>query len=309
MLGVTLACSNAPSMYRPRVQWQAIYESQLTPGFPPPKEGDDETDEVIDGYLARIDAGFAILRERLQGDRPDALLVLGYDDGTCFTDVQVPQFGVYTGAELTGSTAIEALGESPEAYRVTLPVASDLAWRLQRELVDHAFDVSYMSEQRAIGRPEMGTTSAFTRPTSRLLEGLDLPLIPFFINCHERPAPTGHRCHALGTALGRVIESWPERVAVLAVGGLSNDPNGPRAGWIDNRLDNWVLDHLARGDSNRLKSIFDLDSDALRGGSGEIRTWITAAAAAETQGARAMLVDYFPSLKAITGIAFAHWQT
>jgi len=308
VLGVILACSNAPSMYRPASQWQAIYESQLTPGFPPPKEGAGETVDVVDAYLQRIDAGFETLRSRLEADRPDALLILGYDDGTCFSDVQVPQFCVYTGAELCGSIAIPALGEAAEGQRVTLPVASELAWRLQRALVDQAFDVSYMSEQHPVGRPEMGTTSAFTRPASRLLDG-GLPVIPFFINCGVRPSPTGHRCHALGATLGRLLDSWSERVAVLAVGGLSHDPNGPRAGWIDNRLDKWVLEHLSRGDSTRLESMFDLDSDALRGGSGQIRTWITAGAAAETKGRSASVIDYIPAYKAITGLAFACWQS
>jgi len=69
-----------------------------------------------------------------------------------------------------------------------------------------------------------------------------------------------------------------------------------------------VLDRMKRGDTQRLRSMFDVDSDTLRGGTGQIRTWITAGAAAETKKGKATVVDYIPALRAITGIAFAHWQ-
>ena len=94
-------------------------------------------------------------------------------------------------------------------------------------------------------------------------------------------APTAHRIHAFGTALGEILEEMPGKVALLSVGGLSHDPNGDRAGWIDNRLDQWVLDRMAKGDVSRLKTLFDVDSDTTRGGTGEIRTWIAGGAAME----------------------------
>jgi len=307
MLGLALATSNAPSMYRPRKDWQALYQSQIKEGITPPNEIEGETDEVIDQYIARIDKAQQVLRGQIEAYKPHVIVVIGYDDGTCFSNVQVPQFCTYTGNELRGSASLSALGEAPLANQVALPCNSDFAWEVHSALVDRGFDVSYMSTQNPLGNPEMGTSSAFTRPGLGVLKALDIPLVPIFINCHVEPAPPGARCHALGMALGEILEESPAKVAVLAVGGLSHDPNGDRSGWIDNRLDKWVLDHLAKGDTQRLKTLFDLDSDTLRGGTGQIRTWIAAGAAAETKKGRATVVDYIPSLRAITGLAFAYW--
>ena len=307
MLGLVLAASNVPPMYRPRKDWQAIYSSQVTEGIPSPNELEQETDEIVDQYIDRIHKGFEALKGQLKTYQPDVLVMLGYDDGTCFSDVQVPQFSTYTGEEISGTTAIEALGEKPEDHMVTLPCAPSLAWEIQAELVDRSFDMSYMSVQNPLGKPENGTSSAFTRLPATLLDGMNVPVIPIFINCHMEPTPTGHRCYDFGKALGGVLEDLPAKVAVLAVGGLSHGPNGARAGWIDDRLDKFVLNRLGKGDSQRLTTMFDLDSDTIRGGTGQIRTWIAAGAAAEAKGGKAVTIDYIPALRAMTGIGFAHW--
>ena len=56
------------------------------------------------------------------------------------------------------------------------------------------------------------------------LLGTALPVIPIIVNCLAGlPAPL-HRCHALGAALRRTVDRWPERVAVLGTGGLSHWP-------------------------------------------------------------------------------------
>jgi hypothetical protein len=307
MLSVVLAASNVPYMYRPANLWGQLHRSQVTEGFPPPKELADESDADVEDYLHRIDKGLTQLRGEIERAKPDALLVLGYDDGTCFNRIQVPQFCTYTGEEFYGSTAVLALGEKPEDFTVTQRCSPSLAWRIHGELVDQGFEMNYMSSQNAVGRPEMGMSAAFSRAPTKLLGKLQIPIVPIFVNCHEEPAPTGHRTYSFGEALGSAIEELPERVAVLAVGGLSHDPNGPRAGWVDDRLDRWVLDQLSKGRGSRLKTLFDVESDTLAGGTGEIRTWISAAAAAETKGARAVVVDYLPSLRAMTGIGFAYW--
>ncbi len=327
MLGLALATSNVPYMFRPRSTWQTLYDSQTTEGIPPPNELAQETDDVADQYVARIEAGFKALRAQLDAYRPDVIVVLGYDDGTCFSGVQVPQLSTYTGAEITGSTAVTLLGEKPEDFNVTFRCNPEFAWEMHRELVDREFDLNYMAMQNPQGRPEMGTTSAFTRPLQKLLEGMQTRVVPFFINCMVEPTPTAHRIHAFGTALGEVLEESPGKVALLAVGGLSHDPNGDRAGWIDNRLDNWVLDRMRQGDVSRLKTLCDVDSDPVRGGTGQIRTWIAAGAAMERvatdrgmtkaittahgtrfKGASATVVDYIPALRTMTGIAFAYYN-
>jgi protocatechuate 4,5-dioxygenase beta chain len=308
MLGLTLATSNVAAIYRPQAAWRTIYEQQATEGVPPPNELQDETDDVVGEQIRRIAAAQATLRERLLAYDPEVVVIVGYDDGVVFNDIQVPQFCTYTGEDLSGSTAVAELGEDPDQHRVTMRCDPAFAWETHEHLIDHGFDVNYMATQHPLGRPEWGTSSAFTRPAEGLLAGMDVAVLPIFINCSVEPAPLAQRCHDFGTALGRILEDSPKRVALLAVGGLSHDPRGPRAGWIDNRLDNWVLSRLAKGDSTRLRTLFDVDSDTLHGGTGQVRTWIAAAAAAETKRGKATVVDYIPALRAMTGLGFAYWD-
>ena len=50
--------------------------------------------------------------------------------------------------------------------------------------------------------------------------------------------------------LAEAVRTYPEdiRVAVLATGGLSHEPGGPRYFWVDEEFDRWFLDLLKRGD-------------------------------------------------------------
>lgn len=308
MLKLALATSNAPALYRPRSSWRTIYDAQRNPAAPPPNELAGETDEVVDGYIGRIQAAQTVIRDKLAAARPDVILLIGYDDGVAFSQVQVPQICTFVGEDLTGSASIPELGESPQDNRVTLVNDTDFAWELQRSLVDEEIDVSYMGVQNPMGRPEWGASSAFTLPAANLLAGLDIPVTPLFINCLVEPTLPGGRVYAFGQTLGKVLGGIDKSVAILAVGGLSHDPRGARAGWIDDRLDRWLLNCLRKGDAQRLKTLFDLDSDTLAGGTGQVRTWMAAAAAAESQGLKAQVIDYIPALRAMTGLGFASWD-
>ena len=87
---------------------------------------------------------------------------------------------------------------------------------------------------------------------------------------------------------------------------MSHDPRGPLAGWVDEPLDKWVLDRIARGEGAQLRELFTTDSPNLRGGTGEIRNWIITAGAFD--GINATVVDYIPARHAVTGLGFAYWQ-
>jgi hypothetical protein len=133
-----------------------------------------------------------------------------------------------------------------------------------------------------------------------------VPTVMFFVNAYHPPMPSGERCYELGRALRDVLADRPEHVAILGSGGLSHDPRGPRAGWVDEPLDHWVLDCLARGEGEKLQSLYTFDSDTLRSGTGEIRSWITVAGA--FPGVPTTVVDYIAARHAVTGLGFAYWQ-
>jgi 3-O-methylgallate 3,4-dioxygenase len=122
------------------------------------------------------------------------------------------------------------------------------------------------------------------------------------INTYFPPnQPSAARCFSLGQALRNAIESWPgpERVAVVASGGLSHFV-------IDTELDERVLKGLAKSDRESLSS---LPKSKLQAGSSEILNWIAAGGALE--GLRMELVDYIPGYRSEggtgVGMAFAKW--
>ena len=72
------------------------------------------------------------------------------------------------------------------------------------------------------------------------------PIIAFHVNCYFPPMPTARTCYELGRSIEHALKGRPERVAIMASGGLSHDPRGPRAGWIDTALDRWVSNNWDR---------------------------------------------------------------
>jgi hypothetical protein len=158
-----------------------------------------------------------------------------------------------------------------------------------------------------LARPEIGLGHAFTRigRAMRLVEN-SVPAILIFTNAYHPPLPSAARCYAVGEALRDIFANRPERIAVFGSGGLSHDPGGPLAGWVDEPLDRWVLDRIAQGEGAQLKSLFTTDSAGLRGGTGEIRSWIAVAGAYD--GRKGTVVDYIPARHAVTGLGFAYWN-
>jgi protocatechuate 4,5-dioxygenase beta chain len=306
MLTLGLAASYAPAMFRDPGEWGRIHE-WIAGDVPQPRELEQETPDVMAAHAERIRAGFDAMRQRLVDDRIDAVIVLASDTGRVFSGAQVPQLCTYLGAEIWGSTRLAELGEPADDDIVRLRCQSELAAFLHGELVLRGFDMNYSTEVRALGQPDYGTTPAFVAPMRWLLPRGDLPVVPMYVNTQVLPAPSGRRCFAFGRALAQILEERDERVAILASGGLSHDHTGPRGGWIDEPLDRWVLDQFRRGKAERLQPMFDVLSDTLAHGGAQIRLWLMVAAAMETLGARAQIVDYLPTYHIAAGIGFAVW--
>jgi protocatechuate 4,5-dioxygenase beta chain len=305
-LGLGLASSHAPSMFAAPEDWPRIYET-LTRGVPQPPAAAAETPEVIAGYVQRIRKNLRTLREQLEAYRPNAIIIVGDDQREVFGPAFSPSLAIYLGESVEGSRSIGLAGQSYEENHVTLPCHAALARQLLRELVGRQFDLAYVEELRPLSRPAAGLGHAFMHLGGGLgLHELGVPVIPLWVNAYFPPCPTAARCYALGQALRAIADARPERIAILGSGGLSHDPRGPRAGWIDEPLDHWLLDRLALGEGEQLTHLFTFDSDTLRSGSGEIRSWITVAGA--FAGARATVVDYLPVHHAVTGLGWAYWR-
>lgn len=304
MLGLGLATSHAPSMFRSAEVWPAIHKV-LTDGVPQPPQIQEESVEVLKSYVDRVEKGFDALRQQIEAYRPEALLVVGDDQGEVFHPSNMPSFCLFTCSEVRGSLNIGLIGEPEEENHVTLRCHPELARTLLDGLIQRGFDLSWSEVVQAMGRPKRGIGHAFTRPVVKVVPQLDIPIIPLHVNAYFPPMPTARRCYELGRAIADILAARSEKIAIMASGGLSHDPRGPRAGWIDTALDHWVLAQLGSRNAEALCDLFKFDSDTLRGGTGEIRSWIVVAGACSA--ARATIIDYIPAYHAVTGLGFAYW--
>src|SRR5262249_29150492 len=140
--------------------WPRIYET-LTRGVPQPPEAAAETPDVIAAYAERIRNSLRALREQLEAYRPDAIIIVGDDQGEVFGPAFSPSIAIYLGESVEGSRSIGLAGQSYEENHVTLPCHATLARHLLRELIALQFDLAYVEELRPQGRPAAGLGHAF----------------------------------------------------------------------------------------------------------------------------------------------------
>lgn len=305
MLGLGLASSHATGMFCPAEYWETVYA-----GIPDYMKGSQphtaklETPEVIAQQIERLEKNFAVLRDQIAAYKPDALIYIGDDQGDMFNSSNNPAFAVFTGQEVWGSTVPRYLKQPPIDSRLHVPVHSDLAMHILKGLIKRDFDPANCGKMQPLGNAERGVSHMLIYPHPKLVPNNDIPVIPIFINEYYPPQPNGRRCWQLGRAIADILKDVPERVAIYASGGLSHDPLGPRAGWIDEPLDHWILERLERNEHEALQHLFTFDSDTLRGGTGEVRAWISVAAAMDRP---AKTIDYFPSHHVKTGLGWVYW--
>jgi Catalytic LigB subunit of aromatic ring-opening dioxygenase len=305
-LGLGLATSHAPSMFQPAERWPDLHRILVRDNPQPPAVA-EETAEVLAQYVDRVNNAFATLERALVSYRPDALILVGDDQNEVFSKAVEPQMAIFLGGDVSGTTSLRLLGESLTENHIKLRCHAELASHLIEGLVDRGFDVCPMHELQAMSRPEGGLGHAFTRPSRALrVADHDIPVVVFFLNAYHEPLPTAKRCYQLGRAVRDVLADRPERVAILGSGGLSHDPLGPRAGWIDQQLDRWILKTIESGRADDLQRLFTFGSDTFHGGTGEVRSWIVVAAALEE--VKATVVDYLAAHHAVTGLGFAYWS-
>lgn len=306
MLVAGLACSHAPTMFLETRDWDGVYQ-RLIRDVPQPSAAKDETGQVAAELRDRVLHGFATLRAVLDQSAPDVIIIIGDDQDEVFGKAYNPTLAVYVGPEASGTANIGLAGQPEHENHVKLTTHPAFAAHLVRGLVERHFDPALLQEIVPLSRPDRGLGHAFVRPAVAL--GLDTrpgaAIVPVFLNAYHPPLPSARRCWDLGVAIAEIANEWPGRVAIIGSGGLSHDPGGPRAGWIDDRLDRWVLDRIESGRTRELTGLFTFESATLRGGTGEIRSWIAVAGAYADQPGT--VVDYIPIHKAVTGLSFAYW--
>jgi 3-O-methylgallate 3,4-dioxygenase len=257
---------------------------------------------------ARVQQAVARLQQALSDARPDAVVVFGDDQAEIFPNDFRPALMLYTGEtapnmpDLFSRAPYEAGRKAGWAYgpeRATIPIAAGLAQHITHDLLEDGFDLAHASKLD----DGLGLGHAFGFVFGRLMNGRTAPLAPVIINTLYPPnQPTARRCYQLGRSVRAAVERFPDdlRVAVVGSGGLSHF-------LIDEEIDQRFLGALKTRDRD---AICALPSQRLQSGTGEIRSWIAAAAAVEELPLQ--FVDYQACYRSPAGsgmgMGFAIWQ-
>lgn len=191
-----------------------------------------------DEDAAQLDATVAAMRRLgavLDQTRPDVLLFLGSDHLETFSIGCVPTFAL-----VAGNRAIAEFA----GRRFDLPIHREMAEDLLNQLVRAGFDLAY-SEDAVLGH-------TFAVPFEFVLGQRDIPVVPFHTNVYMPPLPGPQRCAALGREIARIVAARPERVAILASGGMSHYPGTWKYPQPEFDFDLWLIAELERGNIDAL---------------------------------------------------------
>jgi protocatechuate 4,5-dioxygenase beta chain/2,3-dihydroxyphenylpropionate 1,2-dioxygenase len=224
--------------------------------------------------VLRVHAAYATVKRLLTDARADVICIIAGDHVEGFFLNAVPAFAVYAGAAISGKFG---------RYDYTLPVHEPLARAILQQGIEREFDLTYSQDLRL--------DYAFYVPLHFTMPEPRVPIVPLYVNVYLPPQPTPRRCYAWGRALREILDGRPERIALMASGGMSHYPGTDRYASPDFEWDRQMLDALKAGrgaDTARLTGE-ELD----KAGNVELRTWITLLGA--VGDARAEVLCYEPS--------------
>ena len=214
------------------------------------------------------------LGEILDETRPDALVIFASDHMETFFLKTVPTFAVMASDRATAAFAGKTW--SPPIHRA-------LAEGLLEQLVRRDFDMAF-SQDADLGH-------SFAAIFEWILEDRQIPVVPIFVNTYLPPLPSPRRCAALGKAIAEIVAERPERVAVLASGGMSHYPGTWKYYTPAYDFDRWCLSEL---ENSRADSFLNLSPEQLdEVGNTEMLPWALALGAAGAQHLE--LLSYQPT--------------
>ncbi len=189
-----------------------------------------------DAYYAPIFKGFEFSRQWIAEEKPDLIFLVYNDHCTAFDASVIPTFALGCAAEY--HPADEGWGPRP------VPVVKGhqaLSAHIAQSLVLDSFDITIMNEMEVDHGLTVPLTMMFGKP-----DQWPCPVVPLAVNVVQYPAPLGSRCFALGKAIRKAIESFPDdlKVCVFGTGGMSHQLQHQRAGLINSEWDARFMDLL-----------------------------------------------------------------
>jgi aromatic ring-opening dioxygenase catalytic subunit (LigB family) len=241
----------------------------------------------------------AELRQRLDAARPDVVIMFSNDHLLNWPLNNTPEYTVGIGDEHVGPADWFDEWLAMEKYHV--PGHSSLARFIVNESARRRLALAHLRD--------MQFDDGISVPTHYLNPDGKFRLIPVTMNCTVPPIPEPARAYEVGAIFRDVIRAYPgsERVAVVATGGLSHEPGGPRYFWVDEEFDRWFLDLLKHGDHAALLRECTLErmEAAGSGGTAELLAWILVLAF--TRGP-ADILAYMPAIAWRSGTGMAAWN-
>lgn len=200
-----------------------------------------------EAYWRPAFAGYEWTKNWISGEgKPDVVILVYNDHASAFDMNLIPTFAI--GCAERFGICDEGWGPRPVPDVIGDP---DLAWHIAQSLILDEFDMTVINK--------MDMDHGLTVPLSLMFgqpKAWPVRVIPLAVNVVTYPPPSGNRCWALGEAIKRAVESYPEdlNVQIWGTGGMSHQLQGPRAGLINAEWDNMFLDGLI-GDSDALRHI------------------------------------------------------
>ena len=225
----------------------------------------------------QLDASIAAMRqlghEMFDDTKPDAVIVIGSDHLESFFLSAVPTFALIGGERVRAAFA---------GRNWDLP-CHPMSEGLIEHLVGSGFDMVY-SQDAVLGH-------AFAAPFEWVMEGRDIPVVAMFVNTYLPPLPTARRCAALGQALAEFLKVRPERVAIVASGGLSHYPGTWKYPQPAYEFDHWAIAQMERGNPDAILNLTNRQIDEV--GNTEILSWAVMMGAIGAE--RGELLTYQPT--------------
>ena len=189
-----------------------------------------------DDYYGPIFEGFGYSREWIAIEKPDVIFLVYNDHCTAFDARVIPTFALGCADEY--QPADEGWGPRP------VPVVKGhkkMSAHIAQSLVLDSFDLTIINEMEVDHGLTVPLTMMFDRP-----DAWPCPVVPLAVNVVQYPAPLGSRCYALGKAIRKAIESYPEdlKVCVFGTGGMSHQLQHERAGLINAKWDEEFMNLL-----------------------------------------------------------------
>ena len=205
-----------------------------------------DLDKTGEDYWAPAFAGYEWTRKWEAEQKPDVVILVYNDHASAFDMRIIPTFAIGCGEQYLPADEGWGRRNVPTVYG-----HADLAWHIAQSLILDEFDMTIINEMDV----DHGLTVPLTMMFGKA-EQWPCKVIPLAVNVVTYPPPSGNRCWALGEAIARAGESFPEdlNVQVWGTGGMSHQLQGPRAGLINKEWDNRFLDGLI-GESKALRHI------------------------------------------------------